>query len=69
MCELTFKSRPDNLKHRKMFHKDLVHKCKNKMEGSCSCGDNNCWFKHDIENYGTKDYNDSENITSCEKVI
>ena len=42
------------LKHRKLFHIDIVPECTNKIDGACRYGDTNCWFKHNIEKYYTK---------------
>ena len=61
-CDLTFNSRPEYLKHRKLVHIDLVPECKNIKEGACQYGDTNCWFKHNIEKYHTKEQNEGESI-------
>ena len=41
ICDLTFNSRPEFLKHRKLVHIDLVPECKNIKEGPCQYGDTN----------------------------
>jgi hypothetical protein len=60
--DLTLKSRPEYLKHRKQFHIDIVPECKNKMNGACQYGNTNCWFKYKIEKYNTKEQNESDKI-------
>jgi hypothetical protein len=32
------------------------------MNGACQYGDTNCWFKHNIDKYNTKEQNKSDNI-------
>ena len=68
ICDLTLKSRPEYLKHRKQFHIDIVPECKNKMNRACQYGDTNCWFKHSIEKYNTKEQNEGKNIENDELV-
>ena len=43
ICEKTFRSHFELLKHRKKNHLHLVPLCKNV---SCRFGKENCWFKH-----------------------
>ena len=68
ICDLTFNSRPEYLKHRKLVHIDLVPECKNIKEGACQYGDTNCWFKHNIEKYYTKGQKECESIEYNEVV-
>ena len=68
ICDLTFNSRPEYLKHRKLVHIDLVPECKNIREGACPYGDTKCWFKHNLEKYHTKEQNVGENIEYNEVV-
>ena len=35
-----------DLKHRKRFHEENVPACKNEKNGTCTYGNQNCWFKH-----------------------
>ena len=62
ICDLSLKSRPEFLKHRKLFHIDIVPECKNKMEGACQYSDESCWFKHNTEKYDRKEQNEDGKI-------
>ena len=68
ICDLTFKSRQEYLKHRKLFHVEIVPECKKKMDGTCQYGDAKCWFKHSIKEYNTKEQNGGKNIENNEVV-
>ena len=46
MCDQTFHSRSDVMKHRKNMHLDCIQNCKNILDkGSCPYK-NDCWYKH-----------------------
>ena len=62
ICDSTFKSRPEYLRHRKLFHVDIVPECIHHIEGACQYRDKNCWFKHSIEKSYTKEQNEGEKI-------
>ena len=68
ICDLTFKSRPEYMKHRKLCHINILPECKNNMEGVCQYGDKKCWFKHSIEKYDTTEQNEGEKIEYKEVV-
>ena len=68
ICDLTYNTRAEYLKHRKVFHIDIVPKCKNKMEGTCQYSDENCWFKHSIEKCDRKEQSEGEKIEYNEVV-
>ena len=68
ICDIAFKTRPEHLKHRKLIHLDLVPVCKNIKEGTCHYGETKCWFKHNIEEYHTKDEKEDESLEYNEVV-
>ena len=68
ICDLTFNSRPEYLKHRKLVHIDLVPEAKITKEGACQYGDTNCRFKHNIEKEGESIEYNEELFDIVEKV-
>ena len=68
ICDSTFNSRSEFLKHRKLMHIDLVPECNNIKEGGCRYGDKNCWFKHHSEAYHTTKQNEGESMEYNEVV-
>ena len=62
VCDLTFKKRPEYLKHGKLFHIYGVPECRNKMNGACQYCDTKCWFKHSNEKYDIKEQNEGKKI-------
>ena len=47
LCDKTFESRANLLKHQKIEHEDTVNTCNHAKKGTCHFGSENCWFKHD----------------------
>ena len=47
LCEKSFKTFPNFLKHKRENHTELVQKCRNALTGTCSYGEKLCWFKHE----------------------
>ena len=68
ICDLTFNNRAEYLKHRKLYHIDIVPQCKNKLEGACQYSDQSCWFNHSIEKYDRKERIEGEKIEYNEVV-
>ena len=50
ICDLTFKSRPEYMKHRKLCHVDILPECKNNMEGVCQYGDKSVGLNTALKN-------------------
>ena len=66
LCDKTFESRANLMKHQKIEHEDTVNTCNHAKKGTCHFGSENCWFRHDepvITN------GDKKNIENNQEVI
>ena len=61
----SFPNIADYLKHRKRFHEENVPACKNEKNGTCTYGNQNCWFKH--SEYEDKNKNEENENSKIEK--
>ena len=69
MCEKSFPNIADYLKHRKRFHEENVPACKNEKNGTCTYGNQNCWFKHsENEDINKNEENENSKIEKDEVV-
>ena len=50
MCDETFESKSEMMRHRKNQHSSIVQRCNLFLKKSCRFQSEFCWFKHDIEN-------------------
>ena len=50
MCDKTFESKSEMMRHRKNQHSSIVQRCNLFLKKSCRFQSEFCWFKHDIEN-------------------
>ena len=66
LCDVSFLTKREFMVHRKMNHEHLIPQCKYEIKGSCSFGNENCWFKHGKN--GNKN-NENENLTSNKSVV
>ena len=65
ICQKTFNSKVEFMKHRKSDHIEIVPICRNSSNGPCSLGTEICWFRHDNEY--DNDVEMIEAIVSCDK--
>ena len=66
ICDTSFLTKREFMVHRKVNHEHLIPQCKNEIKGSCSFGNENCWFKHGIN---VNKNNENENLTSNKSVV
>ena len=45
-CALTFSSKKELMRHRKVQHSDIIRKCRHFAEGGCEFEDDICWYRH-----------------------
>ena len=49
-CEKSFKTKGDDMHHKKREHTDYVQNCWNFISGLCEFNEDSCWFKHSPKN-------------------
>ena len=63
LCEKTFNSKPEFMKHRKNEHPNNISICAKYENDNCHFGDDHCWYKHAKQNILNNDIiNDSPEI-------
>ena len=50
ICNKSFESKIDMMKHRKRNHKNIVKQCEKFEQKCCSFTNKSCWYLHDQEN-------------------
>ena len=66
ICDITFESKHEFMKHRKLKHKEMVQMCKN--NGQCLFK-NSCWFRHEEYDNQIIIENNEENENVIHKLV
>ena len=59
LCDKTFRTKSEFMKHKKNDHAENVAKCENNKDGTCRFSSTSCWFHHENDQNKSKILSDS----------
>ena len=70
-CSEKYTTRAEFMKHRKLYHSELVLSCRHADYGACMFGKENCWFIHDKSKINVEETKNDKNINEkfFEKIL